>query len=221
MNGDFRSISENIEKIRRDMEKFPQAKLMAVIKKRSGDEIEYAVRECGIDLLGENRVQEMLSHEPYFSGAKLHFIGTLQKNKVKYLIGKTDIIESVDSFELACEISKRSVAAGLESQILFEVNTGRETQKSGVMPEDLSELICRSAELPGICLRGLMTVSPRCLESAERRKYFALLRKLKDENVGYFSEPILSMGMSESYREALEEGADIVRIGTGIFGERI
>ena len=220
MNDKFGLIADNIEKIRREMDAYPAARLMAVIKTRTQEEIQFTIRECGLTLVGENRVQEMTAHGSALDGAEVHFIGTLQKNKVKYLTGKVSAAESVDSFELAAEISRRSAAAGIVTDVLFEVNTGRETQKSGVFPEDLPRLIYDCASLPAIRARGLMTVAPICDSGAERRKYFALLRKLKDENSSYFVSPILSMGMSDSYREALDEGADIVRIGTGIFGKR-
>lgn len=217
---DMEKIAENIKKLRDDMKDYPRARLMGVVKTRTGDEIKYAVKKCGLDLLGENRVQEFLLHEPYFDGAEVHFIGTLQKNKVKYLIGKVKMIESVDSLPLAEEISRRSIKAGIKTEILIEVNTGCEPQKSGVMPDELPELLAEISGLDGVVLRGLMTVAPRCDSDDERRGYFRYLRQLKDKNAEYFISPILSMGMTESYREALAEGADIIRIGTGIFGER-
>lgn len=218
---DFAVIKERTDAIRAEMAGYPHAELMAVVKTRSAEEIEYAVNDCGVTLVGENRVQELIAHEGHYGGAKVHFIGTLQKNKVKYLIGRADMIESVDSAGLAEEISKRSIAAGLVTDILIEVNTGREPQKSGVMPEALEELLRAVSHLGGVKLKGLMTVSPATDDADARRGYFAMLRRLRDENAGYFSGGgILSMGMSDSYREALEEGADIVRIGTGIFGKR-
>lgn len=213
-------ISENIKKLRYEMKNYPETRLMGVVKTRTGDEIKYAVEKCGLDLIGENKVQEFLLHEPYFGGAEVHFIGTLQKNKVKYLIGKVKMIESVDSVSLAEEISRRSEKAGIRTEILIEVNIGCEPQKSGVLPEKLPELLSDISKLCGIVPRGLMTVAPRSESAEERRKYFGELRKLKEENEAFFISPILSMGMSDSYREALEEGADIIRIGTGIFGER-
>lgn len=214
-------IKENIEKIRAEMKAYPDSRLMAVVKTRGGDEIEYAISSCGIDLVGENRVQEFISHEPFYCGADVHFIGTLQKNKVKYLVGKAAMIESVDSLVLAEEISRRSKAAGITTEVLIEVNTGCEEQKSGVMPDGLASLVYGAAGLDGIKLRGLMTVAPICESASEKRGYFALLRRLRDENVSYLHSPLLSMGMSGSYREALEEGADIIRVGTRIFGKRI
>lgn len=218
---DLQAIKKRTDAIRAEMKKYPGAALMAVVKTRSAEEIEYATGVCGVTLAGENRVQEFLAHEEHYGNAKVHFIGTLQKNKVKYLIGKIDMIESVDSVGLAEEISKRSVAAGTVTEIMIEVNTGREPQKSGVMPEELGDLLDTVTGLEGIRLRGLMTVSPVTDDADARRGYFAMLRRLRDENVKYFAgRGLLSMGMSDSYREALEEGADIVRIGTGIFGPR-
>ncbi len=218
---DFEAIRNNIEKLRADMKDYPRARLCAVIKNRTPEEISYAISSCGITLVGENRVQEFLAHEPYLSGAEVHFIGTLQKNKVKYLVGKVAMIESVDSVPLAEEIDRRSAKVGVVTDILCEVNTGRETQKGGFMPEELSGALEKISGFENLRLRGLMAVTPITDSSDEKRGYFALMKKLRDENMRFFSgEPVLSMGMSGSYREALAEGADIIRTGTAIFGAR-
>ncbi|MBD9209149.1 MAG: YggS family pyridoxal phosphate-dependent enzyme [Clostridiales bacterium] len=218
---DFDKIKTNIEKLRGDMGAYPKARLCAVIKNRTPEEIRYAIDSCGVTLVGENRVQEFLSHEPYLSGTEVHFIGTLQKNKVKYLVGKVSMIESVDSVSLAKEIASRSGKVGVVTDILCEVNTGREPQKGGFLPEELSEALEEISKMKNLRLRGLMAVTPVTDSSDEKRGYFALLARLKSENEKYFSgDAILSMGMTGSYREALSEGADIIRIGTGIFGER-
>lgn len=218
---DFDKIKTNIEKLRGDMGAYPKARLCAVIKNRTPEEIRYAIDSCGVTLVGENRVQEFLSHEPYLSGTEVHFIGTLQKNKVKYLVGKVSMIESVDSVPLAEEIASRSGKVGVVTDILCEVNTGREPQKGGFLPEELADALEKISHLKNIRLRGLMAVTPMTDSSEEKRGYFALLARLKSENEKYFSgDAILSMGMTGSYREALSEGADIIRIGTGIFGER-
>lgn len=218
---DFESIKNNIEKLRADMKAYPKAQLCAVIKNRTPEEIRYAIDSCGVTLVGENRVQEFLSHEPYLSGAEVHFIGTLQKNKVKYLVGKVAMIESVDSVSLAEEIDRRSEKLGVVTDILCEVNTGREPQKGGFLPEEIPAALKEISEMKNLRLRGLMAVTPVTDSSEKKHGYFALLSRLKDENEIYFSgDAILSMGMSGSYREALSEGADIIRIGTGIFGER-
>ena len=218
---DFERIKTNIERVRRDMKDYPKARLGAVIKNRTPEEIRYAIDSCGVTLVGENRVQEFLSHEPYLSGAETHFVGRLQKNKVKYLVGRVAMIESVDSVPLAEEIASRSGKVGVVTDILCEVNTGREPQKGGFLPEELADALEKISHLKNIRLRGLMAVTPMTDSSDEKRGYFALLARLKNENRRYFSgDAILSMGMSGSYREALSEGADIIRIGTGIFGER-
>ena len=218
---DFDKIKTNIEKLRGDMGAYPKARLCAVIKNRTPEEIRYAIDSCGVTLVGENRVQEFLSHEPYLSGTEVHFIGTLQKNKVKYLVGKVSMIESVDSVSLAKEIASRSGKVGVVTDVLCEVNTGREPQKGGFLPEELSAALEEISKMKNLRLRGLMAVTPVTDSSDEKRGYFALLARLKSENEKYFSgDAILSMGMTGSYREALSEGADIIRIGTGIFGER-
>lgn len=218
---DFDKIKTNIEKLRGDMGAYPKARLCAVIKNRTPEEIRYAIDSCGVTLVGENRVQEFLSHEPYLSGTEVHFIGTLQKNKVKYLVGKVSMIESVDSVSLAKEIASRSGKVGVVTDILCEVNTGREPQKGGFLPEELSAALEEISKMKNLRLRGLMAVTPVTDSFDEKRGYFTLLARLKSENEKYFSgDAILSMGMTGSYREALSEGADIIRIGTGIFGER-
>lgn len=218
---DFDKIKTNIEKLRGDMGAYPKARLCAVIKNRTPEEIRYAIDSCGVTLVGENRVQEFLSHEPYLSGTEVHFIGTLQKNKVKYLVGKVSMIESVDSVSLAKEIASRSGKIGVVTDVLCEVNTGREPQKGGFLPEELSAALEEISKMKNLRLRGLMAVTPVTDNSDEKRGYFALLARLKSENEKYFSgDAILSMGMTGSYREALSDGADIIRIGTGIFGER-
>lgn len=218
---DFDKIKTNIEKLRGDMGAYPKARLCAVIKNRTPEEIRYAIDSCGVTLVGENRVQEFLSHEPYLSGTEVHFIGTLQKNKVKYLVGKVSMIESVDSVSLAKEIASRSGKIGVVTDVLCEVNNGREPQKGGFLPEELSAALEEISKMKNLRLRGLMAVTPVTDNSDEKRGYFALLARLKSENEKYFSgDAILSMGMTGSYREALSEGADIIRIGTGIFGER-
>ena len=218
---DFDKIKTNIEKLRGDMGAYPKARLCAVIKNRTPEEIRYAIDSCGVTLVGENRVQEFLSHEPYLSGTEVHFIGTLQKNKVKYLVGKVSMIESVDSVSLAKEIASRSGKIGVVTDVLCEVNTGREPQKGGFLPEELSAALEEISKMKNLRLRWLMAVTPVTDNSDEKRGYFALLARLKSENEKYFSgDAILSMGMTGSYREALSEGADIIRIGTGIFGER-
>jgi pyridoxal phosphate enzyme (YggS family) len=218
-------IRENITRIRKDMSAYPNTKLMAVIKTRTAEEINFAIRECGITLVGENRVQELLSHyEAMERTAELHFIGTLQKNKVKYIIDKVDMIESLDSEGLAEEIQKRAAKIGKCMPVLIEVNIGREEAKSGIFPENLENFCLMLKSCPNLSVRGLMTIAPNCEDKNEYHRYFSEMNLLKDRIFAkHFPEvqaPILSMGMSGSFFQALENGSDIIRIGEGIFGKR-
>lgn len=218
-------IRENIRSIREKMSAYPHAELMAVIKTRTSEEINFAIRECGITLVGENRVQELLAHyEELDRSAKLHFIGTLQKNKVKYIIDKADMIESLDSEGLAEEIQRRAAKIGKVMPVLIEVNIGREEAKSGVLPESLEDFCLALTRFPNLSVQGLMTIAPICRDKNDYNRYFAEMNRLKNELFPkYFphvESPILSMGMSGSFAQALDNGSDIVRIGEGIFGKR-
>ncbi|MBR7161798.1 MAG: YggS family pyridoxal phosphate-dependent enzyme [Clostridia bacterium] len=218
-------IRENIARIHGDMSAYPNAKLMAVIKTRTSEEINFAIRECGVSLVGENRVQELLAHyEEMDKTAELHFIGTLQKNKVKYIIDKVDMIESLDNEGLAEEIQKRAAKIGKIMPVLLEVNIGREESKSGIMPEALESFCAKLAQYPNISVRGLMTIAPNCEDKNEYHRYFSEMNILKERIFPkYFpntEKPVLSMGMSGSFFQALENGSDIIRIGQGIFGKR-
>jgi pyridoxal phosphate enzyme (YggS family) len=218
-------IRENIQKIRNAMSAYPNTELMAVIKTRTTEEINFAIRECGIKLVGENRVQELLAHyEEMDRSAKLHFIGTLQKNKVKYIIDKIDMIESLDSEGLAAEIQKRAEKIGRVIPALIEVNIGREEAKSGCFPEDIEGFCLMLKSCPNISVQGLMTIAPICEDKNDYNRYFAEMNELKNKLFPkYFPEieaPILSMGMSGSFSQALENESNIIRIGEGIFGKR-
>ncbi len=180
----------------------------------------------GLRFIGENRVQELLSkYESYdLDRADLQFIGHLQTNKVKQIIDKVSLIQSVDSERLALEVARQAKLRGKTMDILVEVNIGREENKSGVMPEGLDELLGRIGEIDGIFVRGLMAIPPICEKKSEIFKYFENMHKLfidisgkKSDNV---SMDILSMGMSDDYCEAILCGANMVRIGSGLFGKR-
>ncbi len=218
-------IRENIQRIRSDMSAYPHTELMAVIKTRTTEEINYAIRECGIKLVGENRVQELLAHyEEMDRTAELHFIGTLQKNKVKYIIDKVDMIESLDNEGLATEIQRRAEKIGRTIPALIEVNIGREEAKSGIFPEALESFCNALKNCPNIAVKGLMTIAPICEDKNDYHRYFSEMQTLKNDLFPkYFPDvesPILSMGMSGSFYQALENGSDIIRIGEGIFGKR-
>jgi pyridoxal phosphate enzyme (YggS family) len=226
MNENFELIEKNIKNITDMLSAYPEVSLMAAIKTRSDSEIRKAY-ECGVRYFGENRVQELLSHYECvrsLDGAKLHMIGTLQTNKVKYIIDKVDMIESLSGMNLAKEIDKRAEKHGLKMPVLVEVNIGREPQKDGVLPEDLPEFLNGIAQFKNIIPRGLMTIAPVCENNESYAPYFAEMVRLRDEvfAVRFPSEekPLLSMGMSANFAEAVKFGSNFVRIGTGIFGPR-
>lgn len=202
------------------------ATLCAVIKTRTNEEIDYAVRECGVRVVGENRVQELLEHYPTLSadGAEIHFIGHLQKNKVKYIADKIDMIESLDSVPLAAELEKHLARLGRTLDALIEINIGHEEQKSGILPEELADFLDSLENFPHINVRGLMTVAPKCENESDYDVYFSETKKLFDEvfksKRPSVHSPVLSMGMSGSYRRALAHGSTEIRLGTKIFGER-
>lgn len=221
---DQQFIRENIERIRQDMSPYPDARLMAVVKTRTPEEINFAVSECGITLLGENRVQELLSHyDALDRRAEIHFIGTLQKNKVKYIIDKVSMIESLDSIPLAEEIDRRAAGCGRRMPILIEINIGHEASKSGIAPEALPSFLDALRRFENLIPSGLMTIAPAGASMEEYGGYFSQMNRLRDTFAKQFPQvcaPLLSMGMSGSYLPALQNGSDIIRIGEGIFGKR-
>ncbi len=226
MNENLGLIEKNISAIQSEMSAYPGAHLIAAIKTRSDEEVRKAY-ECGIRYFGENRVQELLAHYECvrsLPGARLHMIGTLQTNKVKYIIDKVDMIESLSSINLAREIDKRAGKCGRKMPVLAEVNIGREAQKDGVMPEELPAFLKELAAFTNIIPQGLMTIAPVCEKSEDYAPYFREMVRLRDEVFAPLfpsaEKPLLSMGMSGNYREALRHGTDFVRIGTGIFGAR-
>ncbi len=173
---------------------------------------------------GENKVQELMDKIPEMpADCKWHMIGHLQRNKVKYLIGKTTLIHSVDSLRLAEEISKESLKANVENDILIEINVAGEDSKFGTNDESANlELLKSISVLPGIHIKGLMTIAPYTENAEDNRKYFRALKEFALGKAAPYIEgtPILSMGMTGDYAVAIEEGATLVRVGTGIFGER-
>ncbi len=213
------------ESVRRLLEELPAGvTLVAAAKTRSPAEIAEAV-EAGIAFIGENYVQEAQAAFAVIGNrTKWHMIGHLQRNKVKYAVTIFDMIETVDSLRLATEIDRRCAQIGRAMPVLVEINSGREPQKAGVLPEDAEGLLRAMAPLANIEVQGLMTMGPRFGDPEEARPYFKetkrLFDALKDLRLPDVELRILSMGMSNSYRVAIEEGATMIRIGTGIFGER-
>ena len=180
--------------------------------------------ECGLKTFGENRVQEFLKKYEELSDLPIdwHFIGRLQTNKVKYLMGKVSLIHSLDRESLADEIEKRAKKAGIVQEVLIEVNVGGEETKGGVEPEDLRALLEYALSKENLRVLGLMTIPPYLEDPEEVRPFFAKLRELRDRIEEEFGLelPHLSMGMSHDFEVAIEEGATIVRVGTLLFGER-
>ena len=197
--------------------------LLAVTKTIEAERIKEAV-ELGYKSLGENRVQEIMDKYDKIQGVDWHLIGHLQTNKVKYIADKVKMIHSVDSLKLGEEISKRCANCGRVMDVLVEVNIAGEEAKHGVPPKDAEKLAAELAKLPNLHIKGLMTVAPYDPEPENNRKYFRLMRKLfvdiQAKNYDNIDMEFLSMGMTNDYETAIEEGANIVRIGTGIFGAR-
>ncbi|MBO5338810.1 MAG: tRNA (adenosine(37)-N6)-dimethylallyltransferase MiaA [Clostridia bacterium] len=216
-------IKENydyVSKRIKELDKSGKTSLLAATKTQSADDINYLI-SLGVKIIGENRVNELLEkYDSYDKSAELHFIGTLQKNKVKYIIDKVCLIHSLDSYSLAEEISKRATKIGKTMDVLIEVNSGCEENKGGILPNDVAEFYSEVSKLSGICVRGLMTMAPKCSCREEYLKYFSLTKKLFDELFKNDKNAILSMGMSDSYEYAIEAGATLVRVGRKIFGER-
>lgn len=188
--------------------------------------INYAI-SLGLSYIGENKVQELLSKYDQYNleTCSLQFIGHLQSNKVRQIVGKVDLIQSIDSMKLAKEVSKCSLKNNITSDILVEVNIGKEENKSGVMPEMLEELVEEISTLPAVNVKGLMTIPPICEKKDEIRRYFEKMNRLfldiSSKKLDNVSMDILSMGMSSDYYEAILEGANMVRIGSALFGNRI
>ena len=221
------SIAENVKSIKQRVAeaavrsgRAPEdVRLCAATKMNDASRVREAIA-AGVDICGENRVQELTEkyEQGAYEGCPLHFIGHLQKNKVKYLV------ESVDCLELLETIDKRAKSMGLVQNVLLEVNIGGEEAKSGFAPDELARCLPQMGQFSSIRVRGLMAIPPICEKTEEIRPYFRAMKQLfvdngakKYDNV---SMDFLSMGMSADFETAIEEGANIVRVGTGIFGAR-
>lgn len=229
----FFAIEENYKRIKENIALSAQKSgrseadihFMAVTKTVEVKYINHAL-SLGIDLIGENKVQEFLmkKDELKLDGVQKHLIGHLQSNKVKKIVPYVDMIESVDSVGIAKEIGKQSVAAGLVSDILIEVNVGGEESKTGMPFDMFDDSIYEIAEIPGVHIRGLMAVPPVCEDKAKLCGYFEQMRKLyvdfKDKKADNINMEILSLGMSSDYPEAIECGSNLVRVGSALFGMR-
>lgn len=227
------SISENVKLVKEKINSAALAcgrrpeeiTLVAATKMNDAERVREAIA-AGVTVCGENRVQELTEKNALgaYSGAELHFIGHLQKNKVKYIVGAVSLIHSVDSIELIEVIDRQAAKLGIVQDILLEVNIGAEEAKSGFEPEKIALVLPRVAEFPCVRVRGLMAIPPICADPEENRPYFCRMKQLfidnrtkKYDNV---SMDFLSMGMSSDYEVAISEGANLVRVGTSIFGAR-
>ena len=227
------SITENVALVKENIARAARAAgrdpgeilLVAATKMNDADRVREAIA-AGVDICGENRVQEMLQkqREGAYEGAPLHFIGHLQKNKVRQVVGLADLIHSVDSLELLAAIDAEARKRGLRQDVLFEVNIGAEASKSGLKPEELPQALEAASNFGSVRVRGLMAIPPACLKPEENRPFFLRMQKLFIDNGGKkydnVSMDFLSMGMSGDYTEAIACGANLIRVGSSIFGPR-
>ena len=226
-------IAENVKRIKAEIARTAaasgrdpeQIRLLAATKMNDVEHVKAAIR-AGVDICGENRVQEMLEKNALgaYEGVPLHFIGHLQKNKIRQVVGLCELIHSVDSLPLLKELSRTAENKGLVQDVLLEVNIGNEQSKSGFSPEEIEAVLTETTKLPSVRVRGLMAIPPICGRPEENRPFFLKMQKLFIDNCekkyDNISIDFLSMGMSGDYTEAIRCGANMVRIGSGIFGPR-
>ena len=227
------SIAENIAHIRQQMKvaaiaagRDPESILLCAATKMNGADAVRQAIAAGVDVCGENRVQELTQKlsEHAYDGAPVHFIGHLQTNKVKQVVGKVELIQSVDSLRLLEAIQKEAERQGLRQDILLEVNIGQEESKSGFSAEEIPGLVAQFSSFPNIRLRGLMAIPPISQNSGDNRKFFqkmcALAVDITTKKVDNVCVDILSMGMSDDFVDAIACGSTMIRVGTAIFGQR-
>lgn len=225
-------LKENLEQVRENIKtacekagrKPDEVTLIAVSKTKPVSMLQEAY-EAGSRHFGENKVQEIIDKYPQLpSDIRWHMIGHLQRNKVKYIIDKVQLIHSVDSLRLAEEINSQAAKKQVTANILVEVNIAQEESKFGASREEAIQLVKNISKLPHISVKGLMTIAPFVTNPEDNRVYFRQIRELsvdiRNENIDNVTMSILSMGMTGDYMVAIEEGATMVRVGTGIFGER-
>lgn len=230
----FRDIEENYKRITDEIAESAiksgrnpeDVRLMGVTKTVDSIYINHAL-SLGIDLIGENRVQEFLGKrdELKLDGVEKHLIGHLQTNKVRQIVGQVDMIDGVDSVKIAKEIGKESAKRGISTDILLEINIGQEDSKFGIEPSAIEETICEIAQIDSVNVKGLMAIPPICEEEKAIREFFmkmyAIFLDIKGKNIHNVSMDILSMGMSSDYNSAILEGSTMVRVGSSLFGKRI
>lgn len=225
-------VKENLEEVRRRIQlackrcnRNPEEITLIAVSKTKPVELLLQAYEAGARDFGENRVQEILEkcdHMP--EDMRWHMIGHLQKNKVRQVIDKVVLIHSVDTVDLARQIEKDGAKRGLHTDILLEVNVAREESKFGFFPEEVENAVAEISLLPHVHIKGLMTVAPFVANSEDNREVFKKLYQLyvdiRDKNIDNVNMSVLSMGMTGDYEVAIEEGATMIRVGTGIFGSR-
>ena len=227
---EYQYIDRNLSEIRKRLDdaerragREGKVMLLAAVKYAEAGEIDYLHKKLGINDIGENRVQQLLEHYEQIDRTDLniHFIGTLQTNKVKYIIDKVCMIHSLDSLKLAAEIDKQAKKKGIVMDVLVEINSGEELNKSGVMPDDAEDFCAEISKFSSLRLRGFMTMAPKCDKKEDYLKYFeqtyAQVLDIWTKKLHNIDRPIISMGMSDSFEEAVACGSDIVRIGRGLF----
>ncbi len=221
----LKEIEYKIQNAKAKRESKRDVSILLATKTVAPEDIRFAADTLGYKLIGENRVPELLSQYDALTGhCDMHLIGHLQTNKVKNVVGKVSLIESVDSDRLAKEIDRIAAARGIVQDVLVEINIGREEAKGGVMPEAADEFFASLGEYRSIRPVGIMTMAPRCDDKSDYHKYFSKTYKIfldiSQKYLYNIIEPVLSMGMSESYEEAVAEGATEVRLGSAVFGAR-
>lgn len=221
----LQQVEENIARACKNAGRDRKEVTLIAVSKTKPIEMLQEIYDEGIRVFGENKVQELTDKEEILpKDIQWHMIGHLQRNKVKYLMGKVALIHSVDSLRLAEEISAQSVKHQVETDILIEVNIAQEETKFGISKEETLALVTAASKLPNIHVKGLMTIAPYVEDPEDNREYFRGIHQLsvdiKQKNIDNVSMDILSMGMTGDYMVAIEEGATMVRVGTGIFGAR-
>lgn len=221
----LQQVEENIKKACKKSGRDRADVTLIAVSKTKPVEMLQTVYDCGVRDFGENKVQEMCDKMEVLPGdIKWHMIGHLQTNKVKYIVGRTELIHSVDSVHLATEIQKQAVKKDVIVPILIEVNIAEEESKFGIHKEDTIAMVRQIAEMDHLRIKGLMTIAPFVENAEDNRLYFREIKQLsvdiKNQNIDNVSMDVLSMGMTGDYEVAIEEGATLVRVGTGIFGER-
>lgn len=221
----FRRVKETVaEAAERSGRRPEDVRLIAVTKFVDKERIREAIDAGGTEV-GENRAQELVDKYDFFkeNGQTVHFIGQLQLNKVKYLIGRADLIQSADRFEVFAEIERLAEKRGIRQNTLVEVNIGNEPQKGGIAPGELRELMTRISDMPHVCVKGLMCIPPAAGAEDARvwfRRMKELFENIKAAGIPGIDMELLSMGMSGDYPSAIAEGANMVRVGSAIFGAR-